>query len=112
MQVVIAGHHFAVSDRMRAHIESEVAKLERFYSPVIDCHLTITDENWVRRADFVVRLHAQVLKASHEDEKAYTAIDGAMEKMARQLKRLNDKRRRPRAGAARGMQEESPVSEE
>jgi ribosomal subunit interface protein len=97
---------------MRAYIEGEAAKLERFYSPLIDCHITITHENRTRRADFVVRLHAQVLKASHEDEKAYAAIDGAMEKMARQLKRLNDKRRRPRSGAARGAREEIPVNEE
>ena len=44
MQTVISGHHYHVSDATRGHIKAAVARFERFYNPVLDCHVTITKE--------------------------------------------------------------------
>ena len=92
MQVSVSGHHFDISDRIRTYVEEEAGKLERFYSPLIDCHVTITEEGRMKRADVMVNVHAQSLKASCEVDSVYVAIDGAMEKTKHQLKRLHGKR--------------------
>ena len=98
MQVSIAGHQFELSDRLKVYIEEELTKLERFYTPLLDCQVTLSQEGRTRRANVVVHVHAQVLKASHEADKVYIAVDGAMDKMGNQLKKLHDKRRHHRGG--------------
>ena len=100
MQVHIAGKRFDVSSRLKSHIESGAAKLMKFYDPIIDCRVTVGQENLTRRADIVVQVDAQMLKASNEAESVYVAVDGAMEKMERQLKKLRGKRRNHRSTAA------------
>ena len=112
MQVSVSGHHFDVSDRIRSHVEEEAAKLERFYSPLIDCQVVITEENRMRKVDVVVNVHGQTLKASHQVESAYVAVDGAMDKVKRQLKKLHDKRRKRRGNATNAFEEETPEEEE
>ena len=105
MQVSITGHHYQISDTLRKHIQGESDKLERFYSPLIGCQVTITKEGDDYRADVVVNLHGQTLKSSDVQAKLYPAIDGAMDKMVRQLKKLHDKRRRPRSTGVPAVQE-------
>ena len=100
MQVHISGKNFDVSGRLKSHIESGTAKLLRFYDPIIDCRVTVGQENLMRRADVVVQVDAQMLKAAHEAETVYVAVDGALEKMEGQLKKLRDKRRKHRTAAA------------
>ena len=96
MQTVISGHHYHVSDATRAHTKAVVSRFERFYNPVLDCHVTITKEEPAFRVDMIVNVHKHTLKASDEGIKLYPAIDAAGKKMVRQLKKLHDRRRKPR----------------
>ncbi len=96
MQIVISGHHYHVSNATRAHIKAAMSRFERFYNPVIDCHVTARKEERAFRVDIIVNVHRQTLKASDEGMKLFPAIDGAAKKMVRQLKKLHDKRRKPR----------------
>jgi len=93
MQVSIEGHHFQVTDAARSYVESAIDKIERFYSPIIDCHITLKHEKDLYRADIVTRVQGHTLKSSDEDVKLYKAVDEAVDKMSRQLRKLHDKRR-------------------
>lgn len=99
MEIIISGHHYHVSDVTREHIESEVMRLERFYNPLIDCHVTITQEGHGYRVDVIVNVQGQTLKASNEGRKLFPIIDTATKKMGTQLKKLHDRRRKPRSDA-------------
>ena len=96
MQIVISGHHYHVSDSTRTHIKAAVSRFERFYTPVLDCHITITKEAPAFRVDIIVNVHGQTLKASNTGNKLFPVIDGSAKKMIRQLKKLRDRRRKPR----------------
>jgi putative sigma-54 modulation protein len=93
MQVFIEGHHFQITDAARVYVESAIAKIERFYSPIIDCHMTLKHEKDQYRADMITRVQGQTLKSSDDDAKLYKAVDAAVDKMSRQLRKLHDKRR-------------------
>jgi len=93
MQVFIEGHHFQITDAARSYVESAIEKIERFYSPIIDCHITLTHEKDHYRADIITRVQGQTLKSSDNDLKLYKAVDEAVDKMSRQLRKLHDKRR-------------------
>ena len=96
MQIVISGHHYHVSDNTRRHINAAVSRFERFYTPVLDCHVTVTKEEPAFRVDIIVNVHGQTLKASNSGDKLFPVIDGSAKKMIRQLKKLHDRRRKPR----------------
>ncbi len=112
MQISISGHHFNISDRIKSYVEKEATKLERFYTPLIDCQVTITQESRGLKASVVVHVHAQNLRSTHEADKVYLAVDGAMGKMVRQLKKLHDKRRKPRGVSHVSQMASSEVEDE
>ena len=96
MQILISGRHYHVSDSTRAHIKAAVSRFERFYTPVLGCHITLTKEEPAFRVDIIVNVHGQTLKASNTGNKLFPVIDGSAKKMIRQLKKLRDRRRKPR----------------
>lgn len=93
VQTSISGHHYTVSDRTKAYVESEITKLEKFYAPLISVDTTITEEGRRHKVDLVVNIHARTLKSSGEDEKIYPAIDQAFNRMVSQLKKVHDKKK-------------------
>ncbi|MDP6037977.1 MAG: ribosome-associated translation inhibitor RaiA [Candidatus Latescibacteria bacterium] len=99
MDIAIAGHHYHVSDVTREHIESEVSRLERFYTPLIGCQVTIAQDGHGHSVDVIINVHGQTLKASDQGRKLFPVIDTAIKKMSRQLKKLHDRRRKPRSSA-------------
>jgi len=105
MQTSVFGHHHQISDATRQHIDEGIAKLEKYYSPVLECNVTITKDSDLYRVDLIAKVHGQTLKSSDDGDRLFPVIDGAMDKMARQLKKLHDKRRRPRGAVP-------PVSDE
>ena len=98
--------HVSVSEGTKRYIEDEGAKLEKFYSPVIDANVKISEEGRQHKVDLVVHIHAHTLKSSGEEEKIHSAIDQAINRMISQLKKLHDKQKR-----FRGENREEPTSE-
>lgn len=93
MTISVSGHHYTVSDRTRKYVDGGLARLEKFYTPVIDAHLTITEEKRVHKVDLIVHVQAHTFKSSGEDEKVYPAIDLAIDRMTKQLKKHHDKQK-------------------
>ena len=101
MTTRVSGHHYTVSDRTREYAEQELGRMEKFYSPIIDAHITITEEGRLHKVDLVVNVQAHSFKSSGEDEKVYPAIDQAANRMTKQLKKHHDKQKdhRPEVAA-------------
>lgn len=97
MQLEITGHHFSISDRIREYVAESTDKLEKFYTPILGCHVTITQESRSFRVHMTAHVHGQSLASRYEADKVYVALDAATDRMVRQLKKLHDKRRRPRS---------------
>ena len=96
MQLEITGHHFSISDRIREYVAENTGKLEKFYTPILGCHVTITQEGRSFRVHMTAHVHGQSLVSRYEADKVYVALDAATDRMVRQLKKLHDKRRKPR----------------
>ena len=109
MEISVTGHHVNLSEGTRSQIQDEASRLERFFSPLLECHVTIAEEGRNKKANIVVHVHAQTLTSAHEAERLSAAVDGALQKMQRQLKKLHDKRRNHRSG---GQLQEASTTEE
>ena len=64
MNIQVTGRHFQVSERLRAHIEKEAAKLERFFDRIIDCEVFIGMERQMKEVEVIVKVRAHTLKAT------------------------------------------------
>ena len=100
MQTTVSGHHFSVSDGTRKYIEKQAQKLEKFYSPIVDFHATLTEEGRRHTGDLVCNVHGHSFKAAGEDEKVHSAVDQAIKRMETQLKRQHDKEKAHRGDQA------------
>ena len=93
VQVTISGHRYSVSDRTRSYLEDEIKKFEKFFTPIVDTHVTIPEEGRRQHVDLVENVRGHTLKSSGEDDRNYSAIDQAANRMVSQLKKLHDKKR-------------------
>ena len=68
MDLSITGHHFTLSDRVKRYVEGEATKLERFYSPILNCKVTITEKHRAHRVVVATHVNGQNLSSSEEAE--------------------------------------------
>ena len=110
MQISLTGHHFSISDRIRSYVDQAGSRLERYYTPLLGCRVTLRQDARLYKATVSVQLEGESLVATEEADRVYAAIDAAMSKMVSQLKRLHGKRRSHRPESATAPLE--PAAEE
>ena len=92
MQISVTGRHMDITDAIRTYahdkVEDELAEFPR----VVNVHVILDIEKYRHLAEIVVQAanHIQV-DARAESDDMYVSIDGAVDKAAKQLRRLRDK---------------------
>jgi len=97
LEVTIKGKNVDVSDDLELYTERKAAKLEKLSKRLQAITITFV-QNASKRNDKAYRvevvLHApgQVMRSQEEEASFHIAVDSAMDKLRRQLKRLKTKR--------------------
>ena len=91
MQPTITGHHIEVTPALRKRINSKMGKLERHFDHVTDAHVILTVEKKRHQAEATINVSGAKLYASSVEEDMYTAIDGLMDKLDRQIRKHKEK---------------------
>jgi len=96
MRIEVTSKSLELTDSMRDHIEKRLIKLKRYFDGVLDCHVILRVERFIYR--FEITLHGQGFDFFSESsaEDLYAALDGAADKMERQVMKLKDKMRHKR----------------
>jgi len=96
MRIDVVGRNIPVTDAIRSHAESKVAKLPKYYDGVQQITLTVTRADHKHHETFDVELRIDVEK--HDDfishatgDDLYGAIDLAVDKGVRQLTDFKEK---------------------
>jgi putative sigma-54 modulation protein len=122
------GKHIAVTEPMRAYVAQKLAKLPRHFNQVQDAQVMFTvarDRTHGRSqgVEITVWCDNLVLRAEEASDDMYTSVDGAVEKLERQIekyrsrmiekRRLEESRRRRRSqqSAEAALQSESEVQD-
>lgn len=112
MKVQITARHYRVSDALQQNIQDEMDRLERFYDRVTKCHVILTEEDKTRRiAEITIGASGRTIVGKANAEIMGKAIDEAIEKVERQLKKFNEKKHTHRP-AQKGPAEEAEGEEE
>jgi ribosomal subunit interface protein len=103
--VVVFGKQLDVSPELRAHAEEKVRRVERFASDVRRVEVDFSEAHNPRVAqrstcEILVHVTGHLVKSHGSAADAHTALDAALDKVERQLRRLHE-RRTARRGARR-----------
>jgi putative sigma-54 modulation protein len=93
MEIKITARHFELTDALRNYVQKEVFTLKKYFNHLIRGHMILSVEKHRQIAELVIHVWGTDLAGKGESEDMYLAIDEAVEKMERQVKRYKDKLR-------------------
>ena len=99
MEIKVKGRHTAVSDRFRDQVMTKLAKLERLDNKLIRLEVEVVRSRNPRIADEAERVELTIhsrgpaVRAEATADDRFAALDLAMDKLERQLRRIADRRK-------------------
>jgi putative sigma-54 modulation protein len=97
MDVQIKTRDLKMTDGLQEFIDTQMRKLERIEEPVIDAKLELRGEQYRSGgprtvAQFTIQTKRAILRTEETNHDPHIAIDQAVERMARQIRRFRDKK--------------------
>lgn len=97
----INGTHMELTDAIKDYVEKRLSKLEKFASGLEPCDVAVDvgkttagqQKGRIFRAEYNLTVPGALLRAEEVEEDLYAAIDGATDRLARQIKDYKEKMR-------------------
>jgi len=91
MQITITARHFDLTKAIRDHIEEATEKLEKYFDHIININYILSLDNSSNNVELILHIPRSNLKSNSSSNDMYLAIDDAVDKMEKQVKKLKDK---------------------
>ncbi len=91
MQLNITGHNVEITPALREFVNAKFSKLEQFFDRINQVYIVLKVEKVTQIADANLHVNGGEIHASAEGQDMYAAIDGLIDKLARQLTKHKDK---------------------
>lgn len=91
MQVSVTFRHMDTSDALKSFAADKVARIEKYIHMPTDAHVVLSVEKHQHRAEINVIANGVRVRGEVSSADMYGSIDGAAQKIERQLKRYRDK---------------------
>jgi len=91
MHIELTGHHCEITSALRDHVNEKMEKVSHVFSPISSCHVVLTVEKQVQKAEANISVKGTTLFAVAEDQNMYAAIDALSDKLCRQLLKYKGK---------------------
>ncbi len=93
MQLNVTGHHVDITPALRAYVTEKMQRLSRHFDHVISINVILKVEKLEQVAEGTVNAGGKTLFATDTDMDMYAAIDGLIDKLDRQVRRLKERLR-------------------
>lgn len=102
MQVSVTFRHMEPTEALKEFAAEKVARIEKFIHTSTDAHVVLSVEKYMHKADILIKAHGVMMRGQEKSEDMYSSIDGAVDKIERQVKRYRNKltNHKPREGQA------------
>ena len=91
MKYIITGRNLEVSDNLRSAIYDKLGKLEKYFSPDTEAHVTLSIQREQQKIEVTIPVKGNTIRAEQSSTDMYVSIDLAVEVIERQLKRYKTK---------------------
>ena len=93
MEITTTGRRYKLTADLKEAAENRLAKLERYSEGEREAHLILAVEKYRNIAELMLRADGNDLVSREESDEMVTSIDGVVDRMERQLKKLNARRK-------------------
>ena len=91
MKTSLTARHFDMSDKVRNHAIVSMENLAKYFERIVDVQMVLWKEKEHWRAEVIVGVPGTTLTAESQDDRLFSAIDDAIAKAERQLKKYKSK---------------------
>lgn len=87
-EVKVTGRHLAITDAINEYVTRRVESLHLDYPKIIEAHAILSVEKYRQSAEIVLICSNHItIEASEETNDLYAAVDAAVDKIARQMRK-------------------------
>ena len=91
MNIIISGKNIDITPGLRASVEEKLGKLERYFSPDVTVHATLSVEKERQKIEVTIPVKGTIIRSEQVSNDMYVSIDLVEEVIERQLKKYKDK---------------------
>lgn len=91
MKYIITGKNINVTTGLREQIEEKIGKLERYFTPNTEIHVTLSVEKDRQKIEVTIPVKGGIVRAEETNEDMYAAIDMVEDIIEKQLKKYKNK---------------------
>ena len=91
MKFIISGKNLDVTDGLKAAIEEKIGKLERYFTPGTEVHVTLSVEKERQKIEITIPMKGNIVRAEQVSDDMYVSIDLVEEVIERQLRKYKNK---------------------
>ena len=91
MKFVIVGKNIEVTDGLKAAVEDKIGKLERYFNPETEVHVTLSVEKERQKIEVTIPVKGSIIRSEQVSNDMYVSIDLVEEIIERQLKKYKNK---------------------
>jgi putative sigma-54 modulation protein len=91
MNIQITCRHSKVSAETKQLLKNELVNLEKYYDRITSCHIILDTEHLDKIVEIVIKVQGATISAKAKADNLGKSVDMAIQKIARQLKKLNEK---------------------
>ena len=91
MNFIISGKNLDVTDGLKAAIEEKIGKLERYFTPETEVHVTLSVEKERQKIEITIPMKGNIVRAEQVSDDMYVSIDQVEEVIERQLRKYKNK---------------------
>ena len=91
MKFVIVGRNLEVTPGLRAAVEDKIGKLEKYFNPDTEAHVTLSVEKERQKIEVTIPVKGSIIRSEQVSNDMYVSIDLVEEIIERQLKKYKNK---------------------
>ncbi len=112
MRINITARHFEITKELEDHVQNRLWTLKKNFESIIHTHVILSVEKYRHTAEITMKVSGLTLVSKEESESMYTAIDHAVAKLERQVKRYKQKLQNHKSKKRELEEERAETSEE
>lgn len=91
MNITITGRNIDITDNLRSAVEEKLGKLERYFKPETDVHVTLSVEKERQKIEVTIPVKGRIIRSEQVSNDMYVSIDLVEEVIERQLRKYKTK---------------------
>jgi putative sigma-54 modulation protein len=101
MKVTTTARHYELTPALKDYAENKVIHLKRYFDQIVNAHITFSLEKYRHTVEITVHVNGGDFKSKDVSEDMYASVDGAVDKLERQILKHKGKRQKRKNQAKR-----------